>query len=391
MKKSDKDIIYLDNANVTKVDDNVLKILEEYYINKFGVPGGEFGHRYEEEAADSIWKARETIAKKINAQPEEIIFTTGVTEGNNLAIKGAVNYFAHRKGKVKIVTDKIERRCVLNTFRYLHSLGHRTIFIDVDKNGFIKMDELEKEMKNAFLVSIQHANQEIGVIQDIKAVGEIAENKNVIFHTDATHSFLKEKIDVEKIPVDMITMSGHVIHAPLGSGALFVREGIKLVPLFHGAIREFGFRAGYPNLPAIMGFAMATKLMKRQHTKKMKEMRDYLIKNLLLIKDSKLNGGMHRICDNLNISFGGIEGEAILMMANEMGLILRTGSACYNPKLEPSYVIRAIGGSIEDANSSVRITLSRLNTMDEMKKTVEIINEIVEKLRAISPIYRGRK
>ena len=382
------DMIYLDNENVTKIDTEVLEFMEKYYLNKFGVPGGEFGHKYDEMAMDAIWKAREKVAKKINAMPEEIIFTTGVTESNNLAIKGSVNYFSRHKGKAKIITSKIERKCILNSFKYWEEAGHEAIFVDVDENGHIKIEEIEKHAKNSFLISIHHANHEIGTLQDIKAIGEIAMQENVLFHVDATHSFLKEKIDVEKIGMDMMTISGHVIHAPLGSGALFIREGIKLDPLFHGDAREFGFRAGHPNMPAIMGFSKAVELMKEEHIKKMRKMRNYLIKNLLSIEDSKLNGDMNRVCNNVNISFKGVEGEAILMMANEKGLILRTGSACYNPELKPSYVIRAIGGSMEDANSSTRLTLSRFNTMDEMEKTVKIIKEIIERLRALSPIYR---
>ena len=384
-------MIYLDNENVTRVAPEVIEVVRLYYEEKFGVPGGEFGHRYEEEATEAIWKAREAIARKINAQPDEIIFTSGTTESNNLAIKGIVMNFSRHKGKAKIVTSKIERKCILKSFEYLSSLGHNTNLVGVDRNGYIKYDELEKVVKNSLLISIHHVNHEIGVVQDLKAIGEIAERNNTIFHVDATHSFLKEKLDVEKFGIDMATLSGHVLHAPLGAAALFIRDGIKIEPLFHGDGREFGYRAGHPNLPAIMGFAKAVELMKKEHIEKMRKMQEYLIDGLLSIEDSRLNGDRRRVCNNVNVSFKGIEGEAILMMANQNGIILRTGSACYSPELKPSYVILAIGGSIEDANSSTRITLSRYNTMNEMKTVVEKMKEIVEKLRKLSPIYRRKK
>lgn len=384
-------MIYLDNENVTKVDPAVLEIMKERYTKNFGVPGGEFGHAVEEEASNAIWEAREVVARKINAEPDEIIFTSGVTESNNLAIKGSVFYFSRRKGKAKIVTSEIERKCILNSFKYLSELGHEAVFVGVDGDGQINMEELEKAAKNSFLVSIHHANHEIGVLQDLKAIGEIANDAGSLFHVDATHSFLKEKIDVEKYGIDMMTMSGHVIHAPLGSGALFIRDGVKLEPLFHGDAREFGYRAGHPNMPAIAGFAKAVELMKEEHIQKMKRMQQYLIKNLLSIEDSRLNGSMKRVCNNVNVSFKGVEGEAILMMANQKGLIIRTGSACYSPELKPSYVILAIGGSMEDANSSTRITISRMNTMEEMEKAYEILKDVIERLREFSPLYRRKK
>ncbi len=381
--------IYLDNANVTKVSKEVLEAMLPYYDEKFGVPGGEFGHSYEEEAAESLWKARETIARKINAKPEEIIFTSGVTESNNLAIKGAVRYMEKVHGKLKILTSGIERKCVLNSFKYLGESGHTVEFLPVDGEGFLKTDELIGRINGASFLSVQHANQEIGTVQDIKAIGDLAEDKGVLFHSDATHSFLRERIDVEKIGADMMTFSGHAVNAPLGSGALFVREGVKLEPLFHGDSREFGLRAGHPNMPAIIGFAEAVKTMKEEDIDRMRELRDFLIGELLGIEDSRLNGPRERrVCDNVNVSFKGVEGEAILMMASLKGLILRTGSACFNPQLRSSYVIRAIGGSAEDANSSTRLTLGRYNTMEEMKETAEIMGEIIEKLRSMSPIYR---
>lgn len=382
-------LIYLDNENTTKVSKEALEAMLPYYTEKFGVPGGEFGHRYEEEAAEALWKARETVAARIGARPEEIIFTSGVTEGNNIAIKGAVRYMERVHGKLKMLTSPIERSCVLNSFEYFRERGHEVGIIPVNREGFLDRNKLMDMIKGASFLSVQHANQEIGTVQDIKEMGDIAEDEGVLFHSDATHSFLKEDIDLKKLNVDMMTFSGHVIHGPLGSGALFIREGVKIEPIFHGDSREFGLRAGHPNMPAIIGFTEAVRSMRAQDIEKMRSMRDFLIKELLNIEDSRLNGPREkRVCDNVNLSFRGVEGEAILMMANLRGLILRTGSACFSPRLKSSYVIEAIGGSAEDANSSTRLTLSRYNTMDEMKKTVEIMREVIERLRAISPLYR---
>ncbi len=384
--------IYLDNGNVSRVALEVFEEMKRYYLDKFGVPGGEFGHRYEEEASEALWKARETLAKRINAYPEEIVFTSGVTEGNNLAIKGAVFPILRKKGVARIITSPIERKCVLRSAEYLRNFGAKVEQVPVNSEGFVNLEILKEKIKSAELVSIQHANQEIGVVQDIKAIGELAEDSGALYHSDATHSFLRERIDVEKIPVDMLTFSGHVIHGPLGSGALFIREGLKIEPILHGAYRERRRRAGYPNMPAIMGFAKAIEIMREEHVEKMRNMRDFLIEHLLEIPDSRLNGPKERrVCDNVNVSFRGVEGEAILMLANQEGIILRTGSACYNESLEPSYVIKALGVGVEYANSSTRMVLSRYNTMEEMKIVVEKMEEIIERLRKISPLYRRRK
>ncbi len=386
------EVIYLDNGNTTRVSDRVFEAMKERYLANYGVPGGEFGHRFEEEAGEAIWKARETIAAKIGARPEEIVFTSGVTEGNNLAVKGAVGYMEKRGGKQKIITSTIERKCVLASFKYLESRGHEAVRIGVDSEGFINMEELKEGIGGASFLSVQHANQEIGTVQNIKAIGDIAEDAGAIFHTDATHAFLREEIDVNRMNIDLLTISGHVIHGPLGSGALFVREGVKLSPLLHGDNREFGMRAGNPNMPAIGGLAEAVREWRDDDVEKMRRMRDRLIDSLLQIPDSELNGPRkNRVADNVNISFRGVEGEAVLMLASENGLIIRTGSACFSPELKYSYVISAIGKGAEEANSSTRFGLSRYNTMEEMERAADIMTAVVEKLREISPLYRNRR
>ncbi len=386
------DVIYLDNGNVTRVSNRAFEAMKERYLVNFGVPGGEFGHLYEEEASAFLWKAREAIASKIGAKPEEIVFTSGATEGNNLAVKGAVGYMEKMGGKQKIVTSAIERKCVLGSFKYLEKKGHEVMRVGVDSDGFLEMESLEKALKGSSFLSVQHVNQEIGTIQDIRAIGDLAEDAGALFHTDASHSFLREKIDVSRLNVDLMTISGHLIHAPLGSGALFVREGVKLNPLFHGDNREFGMRAGTPNMAAIAGLVAAVEEARAEDVERMRRMRDRLIELLLEIPDSELNGPReNRVADNANLSFKGVEGEAVLMLASEMGLVIRTGSACFSPDLKYSYVISALGKGAEQANSSTRFGLSRYNTMEEMERAAEIMSAVVEKLREISPLYRGRR
>ncbi|MCD6383320.1 MAG: cysteine desulfurase [Thermoplasmata archaeon] len=389
-----KDVIYLDNGNVSPVADEVFEAMKEYYLHSFGVPGGEFGHLLEEEASEALIKAREVIAGSIGARPEEIIFTSGVTESDNMAVKGAA--FASEK-KGAIVTSPIERKCVLITSEYLRKFGFEVRRLPVNRVGKVLPGTVERFLEDAILLSVQHANQEIGTVQDIKALGEIAHDKGVLFHTDATHSYMRERIDVRKLDVDLLTISAHVIHGPLGAGALYVREGVKIDPLLHGDSREFGLRAGHPDLPAIVGFAEAVKLYRDEHVEYMRGLQRKLMSELLQIEESRMNGpqpGPERVADNVNISFRGVEGEAVLMMASQRGVILRTGSACFDPSLQASYVIKALGVGVEYANGSVRMTLSRYNTPDEVERASEILREVIEKLRSISPLarkFRGKK
>ncbi len=382
--------IYMDSANVSRPAPEVVVAMMPYLKEKFGVPGGAFGHRYEEEASEALWRVREAIAASINASPEEIIFTSGVTEGNNLAIKGFMRY---GKEKKRALTTPIERKCVLESLRYMEKEGHDVSMLPVEDEGFVDEKELENLSRGVDLISVQHVNQEIGTVQDIRRIGETAEDRQIVFHTDATHGFLKEKIDVEKMNIDMLTISGHVIHGPPGSGALFIREGLKIEPLLHGDGKEFGKRAGHPNMPAIIGMAEAIRLMKDADIERMKKLSKMLLESLSTIDDSRINGPMKnkRVCDIVNLSFKGVEGEAILMAASSEGLVLRTGSACFSPNLRYSHVMRAIGRSAEDANSSTRLSISRYTTENDVVCVYEILKEIIERLRDISPVYRKVK
>jgi cysteine desulfurase len=381
-------IVYLDNAETTKPDPAVLDLVQEFMVEKYGVPAGEFGYRLEEEAGEAVERARGIIAKRINANPEEVIFTSGGTESNNVAIFGAARSSQY-KGK-RVITSKIEHTSILRIIDKLTTQGFEKTLLDVDRHGFIDPSHLKTSTDNARLVSVQHANQEIGTLQDVAAIGEIAGNNGVLFHCDAIQSFAKEKIDVQAMKVDLLSMSSHLIHGPKGVGALYVKEGVKLEPILEGDDREKGLRPGTPNVAGIVGFAKAVELLTEEDTARMRRLRDELIKSLLAIPDSHLNGPMgdRRLCNNANVSFRYVEGEAILMHLDLKGLVVNTGSACYSQKLEPSHVIRAIGGTLEESHSSTRLSLSKWTTKDDVAYATETVKQVVETLRAQSPLAR---
>jgi cysteine desulfurase len=384
----ERGIVYLDNAETTRLDPALLDLVEGFMLNRYGVPAGEFGYKLEEEAGEAIEQARETIAKRINASTEEVIFTSGGTESNNIAILGAARS-SYYKGK-RLVTSKIEHTSILRIVDKLTTQGFEKILLDVDHEGFVDPSALKTNLENVRLISVQHANQEIGTLQDVAAIGEIARNSGVLFHCDAVQSFAKEKIDVQAMKVDLLSMSSHLIHGPKGVGALYVRDGVKLDPIFEGDDREKGLRPGTPNVAGIVGFAKAAELLTGDDTVRMRRLRDELIESLLAISDSRLNGprGDRRLCNNANVSFRFVEGEAILMHLDLKGLVVNTGSACYSQKLEPSHVIRAIGGTLEESHSSTRLSLSKWTTKEDMAYATETVKQVVETLRAQSPLAR---
>jgi cysteine desulfurase len=382
-------LVYLDNAQTTKLDPTVLDVMKEFMIDKYGVPGGEFGYRLEEEAREAIERAREIIARRINASPEEIIFTSGGTESNNIAIFGAAhsNYY---RGK-RLVTSKIEHMSVLRVVEKLSRQGFEKTLLDVDQQGFVNLADLKTGLGDVRMVSVQHANQEMGTLQDLAAIGEISRSSGVLFHCDAVQSFAKEQIDVQAMKADLLSMSSHLIHGPKGVGALYVRDGVKLQPLLEGDDRERGLRPGTPSVAGIVGFAKAVELMTREDALRMRGLRDELIESLLTVSDSRLNGprGERRLCNNVNVSFRYVEGEAVLMHLDLRGVIVNTGSACYSQKLEPSHVIRALGGTLEESHGSIRLSLSKWTTKEELAYAAETIRQVVGKLRDLSPL--GRK
>jgi len=386
-------IVYLDNGKTTRVDSSVLAEMKKYFIQHYGAPSStEYGHSFGMKAREALGQAKLTIAKKINAAPEEIVFTSGEVENDNLAIKGAC--FAHdlKDGRNLILTTKIERKPVLDIFKMLEGMGcYKADYVNVDRQGFVKFDELDKLVTDkTLLVAVQHANQEIGTIQDIARIGALCRQRGAIFYVDASQSFTKAPIDVRKMNVDLMSLSSDKNHGPKGVAALYVRNGLRIQRLFEGGESPDDIRpSGIPNVPAIMGFAKAIALANEKQNARMSKMRDYLIANLLKIPDTQLNGSKRdRLCSNVNVSFKFIEGESLLMHLDSKGIVATTGSACFSSNLQPSHVILALGLAHEDAHGSLRLTLSRYNTMQEMSYVVTSSKEVVKRLREISPFSK---
>ncbi|OGD11323.1 cysteine desulfurase NifS [Candidatus Amesbacteria bacterium RIFOXYD1_FULL_47_9] len=382
--------VYLDNAATTPVDEKVLKVMLPYFSDKFG--NASSLHYPGEEARRAVEESREVIAKSIGGKYKEIIFTSGGTESNNLTIKGLFFHF-NKEGKNHIIISKIEHDCVLNACKWLEKQGADVTYLNVDKEGFVNPEDVKKAITNkTFLVSIIHGNNEVGTIQDLEAIGKIIKEKSkeILFHTDACQSFTKTNIDVKKMNLDLATLNAHKIYGPKGIGALYIREDLKkkINPLFSGGGHEFGVRSGTENVPGIVGFAKASGLTGKSEIKKMTHLRDYLIDKILKIPDTSLNGprGEKRLCNNINISFKNIEGEAIGGYLNAKGISTSTGSACSSKSLEPSHVLKAMGLSAVVANTSIRITLSKNNTQEEVDYALEEIKRTVEILRKMSPL-----
>jgi len=381
-------IIYLDNGATTKLDPEVLSAMLPYFSEKYGNAASL--HAKGIEAKDALENARKAIAKSINADAEEIIFTSGGTESNNFALKGIA--FANKEIGNHIITTKIEHKCILESCEWLEKQGFKITYLNVDKEGFINLEELEKAITpKTILVSIMQGNNEIGTINDIFAIGKICQKYNVPFHTDACQSYTKTELDVKKMNLSLVTINAHKIHGPKGVGALFIKKGTKIKKWQHGGPHEFDFRAGTENVAGIVGFAKAVELaQKEKHKAYMTKLRDKLIAGTLEIPDVILNGpkGDKRLCNNANFSFKGIEGEAIGGYLDSYGICSSTGSACSSIRLEPSHVLKAIGRTHEEANGSLRLTLSRFNSEEEIDFVLEKLPIVVNKLRAISPIYK---
>ena len=375
--------VYLDNGATTRVDDSVVDTMLPFFEENYG--NASSLHSFGRDAKVAVEHARATIAKKINALPEEIIFTSSGTEADNLAILGV----SHDTKKNHIILSKIEHHAVHMTCEALESKGVALTYLDVDPDGFIDLNQLKRSITDkTLLVTIIHANNEIGTIQDIDAIGKICKEKKVLFHIDAVQSFTKVQIDVKKTHVDLISMSSHKIHGPKGVGALYVRKGIKIRPILHGGGHERGIRPGTENVPGIVGFGKASEL--DPEIEKMTKQRDYLINELLKISETKLNGSRSkRLCNNVNISFKYVEGEGLLMHLDLAGIAVSTGSACSSHSLEASHVLLAIGLTHEIAHGSIRFTLSKYTTKDELDYTVRKVKEIVEQLRKFSPLMKN--
>lgn len=386
-------MIYLDNAATTKTDEEVVKEMLPYFTENYGNASSvyEFGSK----SKLAVTKAREKIAEVLNAKPEEIYFTAGGSESDNWALKATAEAYRN-KGK-HIITSKIEHHAILHTCQYLEKEGYEVTYLDVDERGFIDLAELEKAIRpDTILISIMFANNEIGTIEPVERIGEIAKEHGILFHTDAVQAFGQVPIDVDKLHIDMLSASGHKLNGPKGIGFLYIRKGIKMGSFIHGGAQERKRRAGTENIPGIVGLGKAVEIAvetMEERAKKESELRDYLIERVLKeVPYSRLNGPRdNRLPNNVSFCFQFIEGESLLIMLDMKGICASSGSACTSGSLDPSHVLLAIGLPHEIAHGSLRLTLGKENTKEDMDATIEAIKEIVERLRDMSPLYEDFK
>ncbi|WP_320928070.1 cysteine desulfurase NifS [Hungatella sp.] len=384
-----KRFIYLDNAATTKTRPEVVDAMLPYFTEFYGNPSSVY--EFSNESKKAINRSRETIADAIGAKTNEIYFTAGGTESDNWALAATAEAY-QAKGN-HIITSKIEHHAVLHTCEYLEKRGFEVTYLDVDENGVIKIDELKKAIRSTtILISIMFANNEIGTIEPVKEIGEIAKEHGIIFHTDAVQAFGHVPINVDEYHIDMMSASGHKLNGPKGIGFLYIRTGIKTRSFMHGGAQERKRRGGTENVPGIVGFGKAVEIAMNtleERTKKESELRDYLMKRVMAeVPYVRINGHRtSRLSNNVNFAFQFIEGESLLIMLDMDGICGSSGSACTSGSLDPSHVLLAIGLPHEIAHGSLRLTLNSDNTMEEMDYVVESIKKIVEKLRSMSPLY----
>lgn len=384
--------IFLDHASTTKVDDDVIKAMLPYFSEIYGNPSSI--HRFGREAREAVDVARNHVGSILNAREDEIIFTAGGTESDNLGIKG-VAYQHKEKRTTKgphIITSAIEHPGVLEVCRHLETQGFKVKYLPVDNYGCINIDSLENSIsKNTFLISIMYANNEIGTIQPIQEIGKISHEHDIIFHTDAVQAVTKVPIDVKKQHVDLLALSSHKIYGPKGIGSLYIRNGVKVQPIIHGGGHEKGLRSSTLNVPGIVGLGKACELASRRMEKDnilMKTLRDLLIHNMLEVEESYLNGHPEkRLVNNAHFRFTGVEGESLLLALDEQGIATSTGSACSSKKLQASHVLLAIGLDPVQAHGSVRMSIGRKNTKEEIMFVTQELPKIIQKLRQMSPLW----
>jgi len=389
--------IYFDNAATTKVDSRVLEKMLPYLNDEFGNAGSI--HSYGQTALGAVDEARKTVAEFFGAKNQEIIFTSGATESNNLAIQGVVDFFLEKNKKMHIITSKIEHPAVLEVFQEMKKRGAEVDFINVDECGVLKIEELKKKIKrNTVLISVMYANNEVGAIQPIKEISELIKNErsrrtkddlSIYLHTDATQAVNYLPVNVDYLGVDMLTFSGHKIYAPKGIGALYIRAGVKIKPINFGGHQEYGLRAGTNNVPGIVALAKAVEIIsieQKKEIQKLKSIKDKLSKELSGFENFKFNGASEKQLPNiLNISFLNAEGESILMLLDMEGIAISTGSACSSGSLEPSHVLTAMGRKPEWAHGSVRVSLGRFNNENEVAPFIKSLKIIIDKLRKMAP------
>ena len=382
--------VYLDYSATTPVDPRVAEKMIPYLCEKFGNPASR-SHAYGWEAEKAVEEARAEVARYINADPREIVWTSGATEADNLAIKGVAHFYKD-KGK-HLITVKTEHKAVLDSMRHLETEGFEVTYMDVEENGLLDLAKLEAAIRpDTTLVSVMAVNNEIGVIQDIAAIGEMCRRHGVLYHCDATQAVGKMDLDTEKLKIDLMILSGHKVYGPKGIGALYVRRKprVRIEPQIHGGGHERGMRSGTLPTHQIVGMGEAYRLARLEQAEEIKRiaalrdrLKDGIEKN---IPEIVINGDMeHRVCSNLNVSFNFIEGESLMMAVKD--LAVSSGSACTSASLEPSYVLKSLGRSDELAHSSIRFTLGRFTTEEEIDFAVKLLTEKVAKLRELSPLW----
>lgn len=381
--------MYFDNAATTRLDDEVLQEMLPYLKENYGNASSIY--KLGRESRKAVEESREKISKVLNCKPNEIYFTAGGSESDNTAIKGIAK--ANKKKGNHIITSKIEHPAVLETCKQLEKEGFEITYISVDENGIVDLEELKKSIKpTTILITIMFANNEIGTIQPIEEIGEIAKESNIYFHTDAVQAVGNAKIDVQKLNIDSLSLSGHKIYGPKGIGALYVKTGVKFEKFIDGGHQERNKRAGTENVAGIVGIGKSIELAYEnlnEHNKKIKELRDYYVEQVKeKIPYIKINGDMEkRLPGNCNISFRFIEGEGLLLNLDLKGICASSGSACTSGSLDPSHVLLAIGLPHEIAHGSLRISIGKYNTKEEIDYLVENLVEIVNRLREMSPLW----
>jgi len=384
--------VYLDYGSTTPVDKEVLEEMMPYFSKHYG--NASSIHSFGRDAFDAIENAREQVASVIKSRYEEIIFTSGGTESDNLAIKGVAYKNKDKRGTKgnHIITCAIEHPGALEPCKHLEKQGFNVKYLPVDKYGLVNPDDLEEAIsENTFLVTIMFANNEIGTVEPMQDLGKITKKHNILFHTDAVQAVTKEPIDVKKLNIDLLSLSSHKIYGPKGIGALYIRRGLKLEPIAHGGGHEKGLRSSTYNTPGIVGLGKACEIAQKRYEKDtsyMKFLRDLLIKNLLEIEESYLNGHPEkRLVNNAHLRFSAIEGESLNLMLDDKGIAAATGSACSSKKLQASHVLLSIGLKPEEAHGSLRLTLGKYTTKEEIEYVSEVVPGIVKNLRKMSPLW----
>lgn len=372
--------IYLDYAASTPVRKEVLSAMLPYFSKKFG--NASSLHSLGTEGRNALESARESLAKTLSARTDEIIFTSGATEANNFALKGS--FFAQKNSvKNHIIISAIEHSCIMETASWLSKHGAVVSITPVDKFGFVRPEKISNLIRpETFLVSVMHANNEIGTIEPIEEISKICKEKNILFHTDAVQSFTKIPIDLKKIPADLLSISSHKIYGPKGVGALFVRAGTKLEPLLHGGGQEMGLRSGTENIAGTVGFAKAVELACKEIKKEMprqQKLRDKLISEILKFENVWLNGPREkRLPNNSNFTFKGRDGDSLVLQLSEKGICASVGSACSTTEPKPSHVLKAIGLNDKDARASLRFSLGRETRREDVEKAVGILGKLLK-------------